>query len=555
METREKVLEELNQSLPSYVSEKIKYASDTSFSNDQKMLTKLKEMKKIAEDTYFQVEFLGTDYAKIRNWIFIQQAKFMVDVEDDYSQVISPVFFYSWNYDSLRVPELRTYFTWRSKIRKGEYPKIFSGYLLIYFAELINLIGADSVLDAYSKLKKILEVYWNDIEEVYFRQILVIALKDFMVNYAIPVSYNDILPRLLSTTDWETYQARIKIVQGDYRGLLTYLDKQASYKVKKSKFYESTYGYFIEEAIPTVFEHLSRYFAEHNADFKALVLGKMHTISDYPLFRQLPYVEQRENYENKIDFSPIEQYTFQKKICNKKMFMESPNLRVVVGIILKMVEIRIREKTNYKRKLTLTLKDLGKISVQRKVLLPLVEDDAFIETIVKAVDLFLDEKMKQLKEEALIKRRQSVVIDKDSFQNIRESTVRIQEKILTEEEKTDTSIQLEPSSSPSTLESASSLIPEQDSELEMGMDILVDHLTSFEKKILNNIINGASRNELETIVKEEAQLLEVVLEDINLKALDYIGDNLIEDLGDQVNIYEDYWKELQIVLHSGKEKN
>lgn len=555
METREKVLEELNQSLPSYVSEKIKYASDTSFSNDQKMLTKLKEMKRIAEDTYFQVEFLGTDYAKIRNWIFIQQAKFMVDVEDNYPQIIAPVFFYSWNYDSLRVPELRTYFTWRSKIRKGEYPKIFGGYLLIYFAELINLIGADSVLDAYSKMKKILEVYWNDIEEVYFRQILAIALKDFIVNYAVPVSYDDILPKLLSTSDWETYQARIKIVQGDYRGLLTYLDKQSSYKVKKSKFYESTYGYFIEEAIPTVFEHLSRYFAEHNADFKALVLGKMHTISDYPLFRQLPYVEQRENYENKIDFSPIEQYTFQKKICNKKTFQESPNLRVVMGIILKMVEIRIREKTNYKRQLTLNLKDLGKISAQRKVLLPLVEDDAFIETIVKAVDLFLDEKMKQLKEEALIKRRQSVVIDKDSFQNIRESTVRIQEKILTEEEKTDTPIQLETSPSPSTLEITSRLIPEQDSEVEMGMDILVEHLTFFEKKILNNIMNGASRNELETIVKEEAQLLEVVLEDINLKALDYIGDNLIEDLGDQVNIYEDYLKELQTVFRNEKEKD
>ena len=310
METREKILEELNQSLPSYVSEKIKYASDTSFSTDQKMLMKLKEMKKIAEDTYFQVEFLGTDYTKIRNWIFFQQAKFMVDVEDDYPQVIAPVFFYSWDYESLRPPELRTYFTWRTKIRKGEYPKIFSGYLLIYTAELINLVGFDSVFDAYSKLKKILEVYWNDIEEVYFRQILSLALKDFMINYSISVSYDEFLPQILSASDWEIYQARIKIAQGNYHGLLTYLDKQASYKVKKSKFYESKYGYLIEEVIPTVFEQLSRYFAEHNADFKSLVLGKIHTISDYSLFRQLPYVEQRENYQNKIDFSPSEKYTF-----------------------------------------------------------------------------------------------------------------------------------------------------------------------------------------------------------------------------------------------------
>lgn len=551
METREKILEELNQSLPSYVSEKIKYASDTSFSTDQKMLMKLKEMKKIAEDTYFQVEFLGTDYTKIRNWIFFQQAKFMVDVEDDYPQVIAPVFFYSWDYESLRPPELRTYFTWRTKIRKGEYPKIFSGYLLIYTAELINLVGVDSVFDAYSKLKKILEVYWNDIEEVYFRQILSLALKDFMINYSISVSYDEFLPQILSASDWEIYQARIKIAQGNYHGLLTYLDKQASYKVKKSKFYESKYGYLIEEVIPTVFEQLSRYFAEHNADFKSLVLGKIHTISDYSLFRQLPYVEQRENYQNKIDFSPIEQYTFEKGICSKKLFLESPNLRIIMGIILKAIEIRIREKTNYKRKLTLNLNDLGKIVTPRKVLLPLVEDNSFLETINQAVDLFLIEKSKQIKAEELIRKRQSVVIDKESFQSIRASSIRIQERLLTEEEKTDSSVQMEDTSSSfqTTVEVSSSLIPEQDSTVEMGMDLLVCHLTSFEKEIVVNILQHAPRSRLEAIAKKEARLLEVILEDINLKALDYIGDNLIEDLGNQINIYEDYLGELEEILN------
>ena len=551
METREKILEELNQSLPSYVSEKIKYASDTSFSTDQKMLMKLKEMKKIAEDTYFQVEFLGTDYTKIRNWIFFQQAKFMVDVEDDYPQVIAPVFFYSWDYESLRPPELRTYFTWRTKIRKGEYPKIFSGYLLIYTAELINLVGFDSVFDAYSKLKKILEVYWNDIEEVYFRQILSLALEDFMINYSISVSYDEFLPQILSASDWEIYQARIKIAQGNYHGLLTYLDKQASYKVKKSKFYESKYGYLIEEVIPTVFEQLSRYFAEHNADFKSLVLGKIHTISDYSLFRQLPYVEQRENYQNKIDFSPIEQYTFEKGICSKKLFLESPNLRIIMGIILKAIEIRIREKTNYKRKLTLNLNDLGKIVTPRKVLLPLVEDNSFLETINQAVDLFLIEKSKQIKAEELIRKRQSVVIDKESFQSIRASSIRIQERLLTEEEKTDSSVQMEDTSSSfqTTVEVSSSLIPEQDSTVEMGMDLLVCHLTSFEKEIVVNILQHAPRSKLEAIAKKEARLLEVILEDINLKALDYIGDNLIEDLGNQINIYEDYLGELEEILN------
>ena len=321
--------------------------------------------------------------------------------------------------------------------------------------------------------------------------------------------------------------------------------------MKKSKFYESKYGYLIEEVIPTVFEQLSRYFAEHNADFKSLVLGKIHTISDYSLFRQLPYVEQRENYQNKIDFSPIEQYTFEKGICSKKLFLESPNLRIIMGIILKAIEIRIREKTNYKRKLTLNLNDLGKIVTPRKVLLPLVEDNSFLETINQAVDLFLIEKSKQIKAEELIRKRQSVVIDKESFQSIRASSIRIQERLLTEEEKTDSSVQKEDTSSSfqTTVEVSSSLIPEQYSTVEMGMDLLVCHLTSFEKEIVVNILQHAPRSKLEAIAKKEARLLEVILEDINLKALDYIGDNLIEDLGNQINIYEDYLGELEEILN------
>ena len=105
-----------------------------------------------------------------------------------------------------------------------------------------------------------------------------------------------------------------------------------------------------------------------------------------------------------------------------------------------------------------------------------------------------------------------------------------------------------PSPSQSALEVSSPLIPEQDSVVEMGMNLFVRHLTSLEQEIVVSILNHVPRSELEAIAKKEVQLLEVVLEDINLKALDYIGDNLIEDLGDQINIYEDYLVELQTIL-------
>ena len=73
---------------------------------------KIREMRSIARD--YDV------YHQAASMIFYTQAKFMEDFEDDYPRQVS---FYQYlpTYQSMNTEQLRAYFTWRTRIRRGEF--------------------------------------------------------------------------------------------------------------------------------------------------------------------------------------------------------------------------------------------------------------------------------------------------------------------------------------------------------------------------------------------------------------------------------------------------
>ncbi len=543
MISKKETLDKINISLPSYVSEKIRYASDSVFQEKNEILVKIKKMRKIAQDIYYDARYSSVDYFKIRNLIFVEQAKFMVDVEDHYEQNVFPDYSYFWNYESLEVPELRTYFTWRSKIRKKEYPKISTSYILIYFSELINLIGVSNEKEAFDQIVELINIYYNDVPEIYFQRVFQTIPRDFIINYGLSV--HELEKLTINTTNDLNYQVMLKIYQKDYTNILKYLSIHSSYKIMNSQFYQTKYGFLIEAVIPTVFESLDIYFATKKLDFGALVLGEKVLNTHYRLFQSLAYYETRESFTSNIVFSEIEEYKFLNGDCFAYMYQPSPNIRIILGIILKQIEARLREKTGYKRKIRVNLNEINKLPIRIPKLIKIL-DEEFLNVINCAVDQVLIEKQKDIKKEFYNKRKSEIIIDPSTFDSIRESTFRVQEKLVTEEEKIEELDVFEDMGNQNIKEMPKiESIPEQESVVEMGMGRLLKSFTSLELEIVGNVIAHLSRRELEDIAKKNLLLLEVVIENINLKALDYIGDNLIEDLIDEVCIYEDYIEELK----------
>ena len=90
----------------------------------------------------------STNFWQSRSELFLKQARLMANYEDDYDYR-GTVNQYFPTYDSLTDPELRGYFTWRTKVRRGEVERRGMSYAALYVYELLALVGCTSPMDAY----------------------------------------------------------------------------------------------------------------------------------------------------------------------------------------------------------------------------------------------------------------------------------------------------------------------------------------------------------------------------------------------------------------------
>ena len=96
-------------------------------------------------------EYRGESFdAKCRN--FLRQGKFMEDYEDDEPWEGEYRFFFP-TYHDLNLRQLRGYFTWRTRIRKGIFQPVSSSLAYIYLYELLNGIGAADPEDSLRKMQ------------------------------------------------------------------------------------------------------------------------------------------------------------------------------------------------------------------------------------------------------------------------------------------------------------------------------------------------------------------------------------------------------------------
>ena len=101
---------------------------------------------------YSLFEYEG-GFMQVRAGNFYRQALFMQDYEDDVPWKGNYTYYFP-TYHSLTVSQLRGYFSWRTRIRRGEYCPIPTSIAYLYIYELLNGIGADSPEDRINKIKE-----------------------------------------------------------------------------------------------------------------------------------------------------------------------------------------------------------------------------------------------------------------------------------------------------------------------------------------------------------------------------------------------------------------
>ena len=97
-------------------------------------------------------------YRQSRESTFIKQGKLLAAYEDDYVYD-RRVTHYFPTYQSLTNPELRGYFSWRTKLRRGDLQDTSLSYAFLYIYELLNQIGVADPMDGYRKLTEFRDAY------------------------------------------------------------------------------------------------------------------------------------------------------------------------------------------------------------------------------------------------------------------------------------------------------------------------------------------------------------------------------------------------------------
>lgn len=90
--------------------------------------------------------------------LFFRQGMLLANYEDDF-EFSEPVISFYPSYAKLSDRELRGYFAWRTKIRRGEFPEAPLSFIYLYVYELLNNIGVATPADGLRKLHDVYTHY------------------------------------------------------------------------------------------------------------------------------------------------------------------------------------------------------------------------------------------------------------------------------------------------------------------------------------------------------------------------------------------------------------
>lgn len=443
---------------------------------------KLREMYALAKSNAY--------YEWVPN--FIRQGKFMVDYEDDYPWSEDYKSYFPCYYDM--PPEiLRGYFSWRKKVREGEYLPIATSLSCLYVYELLNGIGCKDVQERFDKLEEFVERFVRPIahdqrmedrvEEWIFELALdmhfpIERVKAYFPDGMLKLDQNLMtLKKVKEHTPSEIFESIMAFSDRSFY-------KSPVYKKEPEKTKEIA-GMIIKNA-----------FIDYRIKKKTLfsfIFKGQRTTSFYPVSNAL-YERNKEKDILTYDIDPIRIYHLDKyNNWNIKAFqIEKCDSKFIKGLI--------REIDRFLR---------AYFEVGRK----LKVDDAFdfMEPYEEMAIKDYEEKHKQMD------------FNLASLQKIRYEAALTRESLLTEEEK---EVEVKP------------VVEKEIDDQDQMTEVII-------KKLLKN-------EDVTSFLQEHHLFIEVVADEMNEAYYDEIGDNIVEIEDNHLVLIEDYREDVEGLLYGRK---
>ena len=447
-----------------------------------------------------------------RSWsdahLFVEQARLMVDYEDDFPYE-GEFKTYFPTYESMTNPQLRGYFTWRSRVRAGRVEQTSASFAYVYLYELINGIGVEPGEPAFRAIESFWQAYrtFEPATDRYVRPWLV----DYVVYHGLPAKFAK--PYLNTTHDRAVAAlARAEaaaLASTQRRGrranpyvdrtdptLFSALDELSTYRLRESRLHQDD-----PDALAAitcgVFGQLARYYHGSRAQgLTASLFGTRHAMP-HLMFASAVFYPSRKHEDCVIELDETCRYLCQNGIWSLDTLHDGGARSAKLGQILHAVDQRLRQALDYPHQ----LKERG--------------DPKYLTQII---DREIRDYLAWRKEHA----PRRIEIDLSKLAGIRTAASATRESLLIDEER-ETEVAPAPTAP----------IQEGEEGVELG-------LSPDELSLLRNLLDGRADVTTGT---------DLLVDSINEKLFDLVGDTVLEfdETGD-VALVEDYADDVRDAL-------
>ena len=432
-----------------------------------------------------------------RESIFLKQGKLLAGYEDNYDYRGSVQYYYP-TYQSLSDQELRGYFSWRTKVRRGDIHKTSLSFAFLYIYELINQIGVADPTDGYGKLKNFQEVYGQIDGHIlpYTAQ----WLADYVVYYGLD-------PELLSGSSQVIRDRSIAVLEHiqeqDAAAVIEALRHLAPKWLDRSKFYAGC-----QEDMDAVIVRVLRRMSAHYASRCKKTMVEQY-FGSCALQQARPFDAavfcdplKRRNYEYIVD---------EQCICRCKNGLWSvwkrtapPSSGRKLDALLKTIDSVMRQEFGYRYPV--------KAEIDTKWIIRIIQEE-----------------IQSLLAEKQAAQAKKITINYAQLTKIRQDAAVTQEKLIVEEEA---GLPEEPT--PPEYEQAL-LFPAAEPAAQADTP-----LGPVEYRLLQNLLYGGDTG----WVQAEGYLLSVLVDGINEKLYDTFLDSVLDDTPQLIEDYIDDLKEM-----------
>ena len=474
----------------------------------------------------------GADYAEV----FCAQARFMVDFEDDFPEEEAFLWYFP-NYHQMEYRQLRTYFTWRSKVRRGLIEKTSLSYGFLYIYELINNIGVASPADGMEKLLlfwKVFRVFHSGLDR-YAR----LWIKDYFVFYALEGSFVE----FVETRGLREFYPFVFLFSSGKEDSLPLFNAFSKYDIRKSVFFTEQNQPLINGCFFYVLSCVRQAFREKKKCFEDILLSRTKKdVVWVPFCNALFYaVGTRENRVVRI--SEREAYSCAENRWSTQCAAVSEDGRVLVGYLIKEIEAALRRMLRFKYKLSVS-PDVCSEKLRRKLEIVGVVLPDFVHKCVWEYHALCN--------------RKRVAVDAGQLKQIRREALEIQEKLIVSEADSsvaqtgsedglaragETELTFVDEAAVVSNGAEELLSPELVSPDSMSSDLWLSFwkvLSSMEKEAVGLVL---ADGDVRALAVRNRIMLELLLDGINQKAMDFVGDTILETEG-MIMVYDDYRENL-----------